>query len=72
MNNGVKSVLIELDFKDAQTAAREARDATKRETAVKLLNKGLSIEDIADATDLDIGTIKELKEQYLKNATEGQ
>lgn len=33
------------------------------EVAKRLLKKGLSIEDIADATELDIETIRELQEQ---------
>ena len=39
----------------------------KIEIAKKLLEKGLSVEDIADSTELDPDIIEELKEQFEKN-----
>ena len=35
----------------------------RMKTALKLIKKGLSVEDIADSTNLDIEFIKELKEE---------
>ena len=58
LNEGVYDMLKVLDFKGAQTAARE----TQSEIATKAIKKGLSLEDVAELTGLDIEIIKELQE----------
>ena len=42
------------------------------EIAIKLLKKGLSLEDIADTTELGIDIIRELQEQQEKEQNEGE
>jgi len=65
LNEGVRSVLVELDFEAA------AYEKGKEDVAISLFDI-LDVETIATKTKLALERVKELKEQYLKNTAEGQ
>ena len=58
-------MLVELDFEGA------AYEKGKEDVAISLFDI-LDVETIAKKTKLALERVKELKEQYLKNITEGQ
>ncbi|MDR1753418.1 MAG: hypothetical protein LBR74_00730, partial [Eubacterium sp.] len=66
LNERVKT-MVELDFSEEHLTVL-IRENKAIEIAKKLLKKGLSIEDIADSTELDINTIEELKEHLEQEA----
>ena len=72
LNEGVKSMLWELDFKEVEAAVYKKVEDQKAEEIAKSLLDILDIETIAVKTKIAIERVKELKEQYLKNTQEGQ
>jgi predicted transposase/invertase (TIGR01784 family) len=44
----------------------EGREQTRRETAVRLLRRGDTPEDVADITGLSVDTVNQLKETELE------
>ena len=66
LNEGVSTVLVELDFSE------ENKYRIAKERIAERLFDTLDVETIAEKTELAIERVKELKEQYLKNTTEGQ
>ena len=69
LNEGVRGMLIELDFEKHSYERGEQQKA--EEIAISLLDV-LDVETIAAKTKLALEKVKELREQYLKNTTEGQ
>jgi len=66
----IKRILEVLRMVNLETALTILAEDKTIKIAKKLLKKGLSLNDIADATELDMDTIKELQEQQKKEFTE--